>query len=122
MNRLITDNDRAYILEQLATATDDVLVDAFLKLQSTREKAVTARALIGKTDYSAPSVAEPVLPVERQNVNPGIPGIGKIGSATKDELLKQLAAGKQPAAKFVEHMKLLWERGEVKFDGKEWWS
>jgi len=56
--------------------------------------------------------------VERKNVSPGTPLISKIGSNTKEELLKMLlTADMQPHAKYKEHLKLLWSRGEVKFDG-----
>lgn len=59
--------------------------------------------------------------VERKNVSPGASGIGKIGQSTKDTLINMLTAGMQPAEKMSEHMKLLWSRGEVKFDGKEYY-
>ena len=56
-------------------------------------------------------------PIERKNVNPGTPLIGKIGTKTKDEIMALLKAGTQPPNKFDEHLKLLWSRGEVQFDG-----
>ena len=58
---------------------------------------------------------------ERKNVNPGAPTIGKIGSGTKEQLLGMLSEGHQPQQKWSEHMKLLWSRGEVKFDGSEFY-
>lgn len=66
---------------------------------------------------SAFDQATEVKVVERKNVTPGVPLIGKIGSGTKDEIMALLKAGTQPAKKFTEHMKLLWSRGEVQFDG-----
>ncbi len=55
----------------------------------------------------------------RPNNSPGNPSIVKIGSETKASLLATLAEGKQPnLAKFSEHLKLLWQRGEVKFDDR----
>ena len=56
--------------------------------------------------------------VERKNVSPGEPSIGKIGSTTKESLLEVLGEGSQPIDKWNEHLKLLWKRGEVKFDGE----
>ena len=54
----------------------------------------------------------------RPNVNPGEPSIGKIGTATKDLILADLAKGRQlPQPKYTEHLKLLWKRKEVMFDG-----
>ena len=63
--------------------------------------------------------AEPkeIAPEPRENVSPGLPTIGKIGTATKEYIFEALTQGVQPAAKYVEHLKLLWSRGEVKFDG-----
>lgn len=55
----------------------------------------------------------------RPNGSPGNPSIVKIGSETKASLLATLAEGKQPnLTKFSEHLKLLWQRGEVKFDDR----
>lgn len=53
----------------------------------------------------------------RKNVSPGTPSIGKIGTNTKEEILKLLQMGVQPPAKYTEHLKLLWSRHEIKFDG-----
>lgn len=55
--------------------------------------------------------------IERKNVSPGAPSIGKIGTGTKDEILLLLRNGVQPPKKFTEHAKLLWSRNEVQFDG-----
>jgi hypothetical protein len=64
----------------------------------------------------------PKQDVARKNINPGDPSISKIGSSTKDVILGDLAAGRQPPTpKYDEHMKLLWSRGEVKYDGKEYY-
>lgn len=64
---------------------------------------------------------EPAVIADRMNVNPGTPAIGKIGSGTKEQLLGMLSEGHQPQQKWSEHMKLLWSRGEVKFDGSEFY-
>lgn len=56
---------------------------------------------------------------ERPNVSPGEPSISKIGTQTKENLLFTLPH--QPDAKWAEHMKLLWKRGEVKFDGTDYY-
>jgi hypothetical protein len=58
----------------------------------------------------------------RPNINPGDPTIGKIGTATRELILADLAAGRQPPQpKYTEHLKLLWKRGEVKYDGTRWY-
>lgn len=57
----------------------------------------------------------------RKNVSPGEPSITKIGTNTEGALFGVLHAGGQPEAKYTEHMKLLWKRGKVKFDGKEYY-
>lgn len=71
--------------------------------------------------HSAFGIAKPA-PIIRGNVSPGEPSIGKIGSNTKDDILRQLREGMgQPSAKYAEHLKLLWKRNEVKFDGEEYY-
>ena len=57
----------------------------------------------------------------RQNVSPGPSAISKIGEKAKTYLLNELKGGGQPEAKYAEHLKLLWSRGEIKFDGKEYY-
>ena len=57
----------------------------------------------------------------RQNVSPGPSAISKIGEKAKTYLLNELKGGRQPEAKYAEHLKLLWSRGEIKFDGKEYY-
>lgn len=59
------------------------------------------------------SIAESV----RENISPGDPAITKMGNATKEEILTYLRRGAQPAEKYSEHLKLMWARGEVKYDG-----
>ena len=60
-------------------------------------------------------------PYQRKNVSPGEPSITKIGMNTEGALFGVLRAGGQPEAKYAEHLKLLWKRGKVKFDGKEYY-
>ena len=62
-----------------------------------------------------------VTPSERANISPGEPSITKIGVNTEGALFGVLRAGGQPEAKFAEHMKLLWKRGKVKFDGEQFY-
>lgn len=57
----------------------------------------------------------------RIDTSPGTSAIARIGSATRIDLLAMVKAGQQPHKKYEEHLKLMWQRGEVKFDGKEWW-
>ncbi len=52
----------------------------------------------------------------RMNVTPGTPTITKIGTNTKEEIMRLLKSGVQPGAKYTEHLKLLWSRGEIKYD------
>lgn len=57
----------------------------------------------------------------RKNVSPGEPSITKIGMNTEGALFGVLRAGGQPEAKYAEHLKLLWKRGKVKFDGEQFY-
>ena len=58
----------------------------------------------------------------RPNIDPGEPSIGKIGTNTKEQLLGMLSDGHQPPERWREHMKLLWSRGVVGFDGEEYYT
>ena len=59
---------------------------------------------------------------DRVNKSPGASAIGKIGTKTKDEIIAVLKAGRQPNHdKYGDHLKLLWQRGEIKYDGKEYY-
>lgn len=62
-------------------------------------------------------------PAARPNVSPGEPSIGKIGKDTQEALIDALKTGVAPdkPQKWVEHYKLLWKRGLVKFDGAEYY-
>lgn len=140
-SRLITDGDREYILTHLKQAPDSVLVQAFNSWASIRQEALTCRGIINdqtarsnfsdsvsveSTDAVVGVDSNPTIPSDsgraaRVNVDPGRGSISRIGSSTKDELLGMVAKGQQPPKKYSEHMKLLWERNEVKFDGKEYW-
>lgn len=70
-----------------------------------------------------PSGSLDIRPAEqRKNISPGDPSITKIGANTKESLLAHLKAGGQPTrAKFEEHLKLLWKRGEIRFDGENFY-
>ena len=62
----------------------------------------------------------------RQNVSPGLPTISKIGEKAKTYLLNELKGGARTLEyadfhKYTEHLKLLWARGEIKFDGVEYY-
>lgn len=119
---LLHPEDRAYILEQLKLAPDSVLADAMLAFNAIRDKVVIVRKMVERPSTPVEEANPvPAETVQKPNVSPGRPSIVKIGAETKATLLKELANGRQPPAKFSEHLKLLWERGEVKFDGKEYW-
>lgn len=65
--------------------------------------------------------AERATDPQRANVSPGEPSIVKIGSNTKEHILGRLQAGFGIEEKYEEHAKLLWSRGEINFDGKEYY-
>lgn len=58
---------------------------------------------------------------ERENVSPGTPSITKLGSGTRETIIHALATGTPLGERYAEHLKLLWTRGEIKFDGKEYY-
>lgn len=57
----------------------------------------------------------------RKNVSPGTPSITKIGAIAKDYILEALKLNVQPPPRYSEHLKLLWSRGEIKFDGESYY-
>lgn len=60
----------------------------------------------------------------RIDISPGPPTIGKIGTKTKDWIIGELKTKPRVpehfGTKYEEHLKLLWLRHEIKFDGKEY--
>ena len=58
------------------------------------------------------------VPVARKNVSPGEPSITKIGSGAKETIIHALNTGTPLGDRYTEHLKLLWARGEIKFDGE----
>lgn len=61
------------------------------------------------------------VPVARKNISPGEPTITKIGEKAKEHILNSLRADEQPAIMYHDHLKLLWKRGEIKFDGEQFY-
>lgn len=61
------------------------------------------------------------IPVARKNVSPGEPSITKIGSGAKETIIHALNTGTPLGDRYTEHLKLLWARGEIKFDGTEYY-
>lgn len=124
--QLLSPGDREYVLKQLQAAPDEILADAMLRLNALRDKVVEVRKLIGvpavSVDPAIPGAEKTVVAtVTRRNLNPGVSSISKIGGETKAAILLDIACGKQPPKKYEEHLKLLWSRGEVKFDGQEYY-
>ena len=132
----LTEDQRTKALELLKKAPDEIILGAMVDLRRYRHMEDGTRRnfdevcdeLSERRTHDEPVATEHrgsaivVNEVEettiRANVSPGIPLIGKIGTATKEELLKLLGQGICPAKKYVEHLKLLWSRNEVKYDGE----
>ena len=72
------------------------------------EVGTAARAMYNPSEALAP----------RKNISPGMPTITKIGTPAKEEIMSCLGKKMIPPTKYTEHLKLLWLRGEVKFDGQ----
>ena len=118
---LLSQADREYILSQLKLAPDHILADAMLAFNAVRDKMVGVRKLMDTALVGVPDVVIPA-PTSRPNVDPGKPSIGKIGAEAKQSILGGLGNnGIQPPAKYTEHCKLLWSRGEIRFDGESWY-
>lgn len=80
------------------------------------------------TTFEPATIAAPAPPPpaqERHNVSPGEPSIIKMGAETKRSMLAGVGSGAFGAGyngKSIEYLRLLWKRGEVKFDGKEFYK
>ena len=129
---LLSDKDREFILRQLRSAPDSVLADAMLEFNLIRDKLVAVRKLtkeLPEVITSEMTITEPAPNIEinplasgRPNINPGKPSIGKMGTSTKDKLVASLNAGNEiDLNMYGEHLKLMWSRDEVKFDGARYY-
>ena len=67
------------------------------------------------------TVSKEAKPTTRPNIDPDASTITKINGATFSTIMNDLHRGLQPGPKYTEHLKLLWKRGEVKFDGSNWY-
>ena len=98
-------------------------IDFIAEMTAKRDTAQSFSERHGTTPEGSAAV-QPVSSgrsTERPNLDPGKPSITKIGGSTRDEILTRVRDNLQPNPKFTEHCKLLWSRGEIKFDGKEWY-
>lgn len=136
---ILTEDDRAKLILVLANAEDEVLLDAVAQMKRRRieiqEHFDAVRGFSGATVrvVAPPEVIADVprtrtgdAPVAaassvRVDVNPGRSSITKIGKNTTEEILGNLtAASRMP--KWAEHLKLLHNRGMVKFDGEGYYQ
>jgi hypothetical protein len=99
-------------------------LDRYLSVGKKKPEPVLEREVetVTRSDIVKADSVQIGTPPSRPNVSPGEPAIGKIGQNAKDEIIMKLAEGRQPdLKKYGEHMKLLWKRGEIKFDGQEYY-
>jgi hypothetical protein len=144
---ILSEDERAALLRSLTDAPDEVLIDAVRQrkdwMKGIKSSFDEVRNFVGMkvTESSKPPLnsgretgtgesskkvdndPEKVShPTTRPNKSPGASSITKIGTKTKDDLIAVLRAGLQPNHdKFGEHLKLLWEREIVLYDGKEFY-
>lgn len=140
---VLSQDKRDALIKTIANAPDEILIDAARQYkdwqsniqESFREvqgfcgcKAVDntkppfAPAATSSPEGAAPPAPAAGAPTQRANKNPGRPGISKIGTKTVDELLGMIRKGVQPGEKWKEHLKLLWSRDMVKWDGQRWYE
>jgi hypothetical protein len=137
---ILSESERTALLQSLTDAPDEVLIDAVRQrkdwMRNIKSSFDEVRNFVGMrvTEASKPPLSattplvtpsiekQPTAPEKRTNKSPGASSIGKIGGKTKDEIIGVLKAGRQPNHdKYGEHLKLLWNRGEICFDGKEFY-
>lgn len=136
---VINDRERQAMLTFLTeNISDEVLIRTLEQIKEDREyvRDETSKIMryIGAKPMSPPvptpttfppSVVAPEAAPETKNVSPGTPSITKIGTNAKGEIMAALKVGPRKLAeigpKYAEHMKLLWSRGEVKYDGERYY-
>lgn len=135
MKPLLTPSDRQSLSSYLQdNAPDDILIRAVEQVKEYRENVRTDYSSLRKylgTPASEPvssptKVATPLTTVvsELQEADPPGTPVQRISTKVRSMLL---AALKQPHApsslgnKFSGHLKLLWTRGEIKWNGKEYY-
>jgi len=146
---ILSEDERAALLRSLSEAPDEVLIDAVRQrkdwMKGIKSSFDEVRSFVGMkvTESSKPplnsgresskGIADkkvdndtdlpPVShPTTRPDKSPGRSSITKIGTTTKNQLLSMLKQGMQPAHnKFGEHLKLLHNRGEVRYDGEQYY-
>ena len=89
----------------------------FSRVQDTPEKVYAHQIETLKACTSHSSGAQ----FDRPNVDPGVSSITKIGTKTKEEILYAIKHDHTPLARFEEHYRLLWSRGEIKYDGEKYY-
>lgn len=124
--KLLTDKQRAFALKRLAEADDDILLSALAEIRQRDVRLEAAKRQLDEEFGVETCAEEParskVMSSVRPNVSPGTSSITKIGAGTRSALLTRLAEqGVAKNDKSCEHLKLLWSRGDVKFDGKEYY-
>lgn len=139
--QILSEQERSALLSCLQDAPDEILVDAVRQkkdwMKTIRSSFDEVRAMVGmwvdspprgKPPYMAnppevkPLAPEPEAPEPRKDVSPGKSMITRIGANTEAELLGVLKTGRQPNHdRYGEHLKLLYARGKVKYDGKEYY-
>lgn len=130
---LLTEQQRKNALICLAKAPDEVILSAMVdykahmhRMEGVKRNFDATLTELNQTQFDERRQSdEPVSEdkrgsgiIVRENVNPGASSIGKIGGKAKEDILEHLCGGVQPPRSYAEHLKLLWARGEVKFDGQ----
>ena len=139
--QILSTTERDALIKTLSAAPDELLLDAVHRVKDWRAGVQSSmkelQSFVGLRVIEAPAPrfaasappppvnsvppASEAAPDKRKDVNPGPSSIGKIGTKTKDMLFEVLKTGAQPEKKWDEHMKLLWQRHEVKWDTKEYY-
>ncbi len=142
--QILSTIERDALIKTLSTAPDELLLNAVQHVKDWRtgiqrdmkelQSFVGLRVIEAQpAKYSGTGVAAPVTerpepaasvaaPASRTDKSPGPSGIGKIGTTTKEMLLAILGKGEQPTkGRWDEHLKLLWQRHEIKYDGNEYY-
>jgi len=119
----MTDRDLMLdFIDQMASDDDMLKLCSILRRNLVEDRLTREMlATFEKPTHAPPLIDLTTSKVERKNISPGKPMFTKMANSTKQHVLDSLAQNVQPGPNYKEHMKLLWARDEVKWDGEVWY-
>lgn len=131
----LTQEQRAKAVESLSRAPDEILISAMVDFRRLRHFEEGTRANFNEVvdelterrihdepvseDKRGTAIKVEEVAAVRPNIDPGPSTLARIGSDTKERILAGLPWS--IGTKYEQHLRLLWARGEVRFDGERFY-